>query len=86
MKTMTFVLKRTATAVTCIAAEIVSRATTEHSLGSLAFGCTICRIGSNVTLLPVKICDDVTIGAGSVVTKDIVEPGIYAGNPTRRIK
>ena len=45
-----------------------------------------CRIGSNVTLLPVKICDDVTIGAGSVVTKDIVEPGIYAGNPTRRIK
>ena len=45
-----------------------------------------CRIGSNVTLLPVKICDDVTIGAGSVVTKDIVEPGIYAGNPARRIK
>ena len=45
-----------------------------------------CRIGSNVTLLPVKICDDVTIGAGSVVTKDISEPGIYAGNPARRIK
>tara|TARA_B100000519_G_C14141680_1_gene390165 strand:- start:500 stop:952 length:453 start_codon:yes stop_codon:yes gene_type:complete len=45
-----------------------------------------CRIGSNVTLLPVKICDDVSIGAGSVVTKDIDEPGIYAGNPARRIK
>ena len=45
-----------------------------------------CRIGSNVTLLPVKICDDVTIGAGSVVTKDILEPGIYVGNPARRIK
>ena len=45
-----------------------------------------CRIGSNVTLLPVKICDDVTIGAGSVVTKDISEPGIYVGNPARRIK
>lgn len=44
-----------------------------------------CRIGSNVTLLPVKICDDVTIGAGSVVTKDIIESGIYAGNPARRI-
>ena len=27
-----------------------------------------------MTLLPVKICDDVTIGAGSVVTKDILEP------------
>jgi len=45
-----------------------------------------CRIGSNVTILPVKICNDVTIGAGSVVTKDIIKPGIYAGNPARRIK
>lgn len=43
-------------------------------------------IGSNATLLPVDICDDVVIGAGSVVTKDIVEPGIYAGNPARKMK
>ena len=28
-------------------------------------------IGSNCTILPVNICDDVVIGAGSVVTKDI---------------
>lgn len=38
-------------------------------------------IGSNATILPVKICDHVVIGAGSVVTKDIEVPGIYAGNP-----
>ena len=44
------------------------------------------NIGSNSTILPVTICDNVTIGAGSVVTKDITEPGIYAGNPARRIK
>ena len=25
--------------------------------------------------------DDVVIGAGAVVTKDIDKPGIYAGNP-----
>ena len=43
-------------------------------------------VGSNVTLLPVKICDDVVIGAGSVVTKDITLPGIYAGNPARLLK
>ncbi len=42
-------------------------------------------IGSNVTLLPVRICDDVVIGAGSVVTKDITEPGTYIGNPARRL-
>jgi acetyltransferase-like isoleucine patch superfamily enzyme len=43
-------------------------------------------IGSNATLLPVAICDDVVIGAGSVVTRDISEPGTYAGNPARRIE
>ncbi|GIS45095.1 MAG: hypothetical protein Ct9H90mP16_21650 [Candidatus Poseidoniales archaeon] len=35
--------------------------------------------------MPVNICDDVVIGAGSVVTKDITEPGTYAGNPARRM-
>ncbi len=43
-------------------------------------------IGSNATILPIHICDDVVIGAGSVVTKNIVEPGVYAGNPARKIK
>lgn len=43
-------------------------------------------IGSNATILPITICDDVVIGAGSVVTKDITEPGIYAGNPAQRIR
>jgi acetyltransferase-like isoleucine patch superfamily enzyme len=43
-------------------------------------------IGSNATILPVSIADDVTIGAGAVVTKNINEPGIYAGNPARRLR
>jgi acetyltransferase-like isoleucine patch superfamily enzyme len=38
-------------------------------------------IGSNATILPIKICDNVVIGAGAVVTKDINEPGVYVGNP-----
>jgi acetyltransferase-like isoleucine patch superfamily enzyme len=40
-------------------------------------------IGSNATILPVTICDDVVVGAGSVVTKDILKPGIYLGSPAR---
>lgn len=43
-------------------------------------------IGSNATLLPVNICDNVVIGAGAVVTKDITEPGVYAGNPAKLIR
>lgn len=43
-------------------------------------------IGSNATILPVRICDNVVIGAGSVVTKDITVPGTYAGNPARLLR
>jgi acetyltransferase-like isoleucine patch superfamily enzyme len=43
-------------------------------------------IGSNVTILPVEVCNHVVIGAGAVVTKDITESGVYAGNPARLIK
>ena len=43
-------------------------------------------IGTNVTVLPVSICDHVVVGAGSVVTKDIAEPGVYAGNPARLLR
>jgi len=43
-------------------------------------------IGTNATILPVSICDHVVIGAGSVVTRDITEPGIYAGNPAKLVR
>jgi len=43
-------------------------------------------VGTNATVMPVNICDDVVIGAGSVVTKNIEKPGIYAGNPARFIR
>ena len=43
-------------------------------------------IGTNATIMPVNICDHVVIGAGSVVTKDITVPGIYAGNPARLLR
>ncbi len=43
-------------------------------------------IGSSATILPVSICDGVVIGAGSVVTKDITQKGVYVGNPAKKIK
>jgi len=43
-------------------------------------------IGSNATIMPVRVVDDVVIGAGSVVTRDIMVAGKYAGNPARRLR
>lgn len=43
-------------------------------------------IGSNATILPVRIADGTVIGAGAVVTHDISEAGVYAGNPARKLR
>jgi acetyltransferase-like isoleucine patch superfamily enzyme len=42
-------------------------------------------IGSGAAILPVEICDDVVVGAGAVVTRDIAVPGTYAGNPAHML-
>ena len=43
-------------------------------------------LGSNATILPVKIADGCVVGAGAVVTKDLLVKGVYAGNPARLIR
>jgi acetyltransferase-like isoleucine patch superfamily enzyme len=43
-------------------------------------------IGSNATIVGVSICDRTVIGAGSVVTRSIQKPGIYAGNPAKLLR
>jgi acetyltransferase-like isoleucine patch superfamily enzyme len=43
-------------------------------------------IGSNATLLPVKIGKNAIVAAGSVVTKDVPANTMVAGNPARIIK
>lgn len=44
------------------------------------------RIGSNATILPVTIGKNSIVGAGSVVTKDVPENVVVAGNPARIIR
>ncbi len=43
-------------------------------------------IGSAGVIMPVSICNNVVVGAGAVVTKNIDSPGIYVGNPARLLR
>jgi len=43
-------------------------------------------IGSNVTLMPVTIGENSLVGAGAVVTKDVPDNCIVAGNPARIVR
>lgn len=48
---------------------------------------TMTHIGSGATVRNnINICNDCIIGAGAVVVKDIKEPGVYAGVPTKNLK
>jgi UDP-3-O-[3-hydroxymyristoyl] glucosamine N-acyltransferase len=54
--------------------------------GNVTIGNSV-LIGAGATIKEkVQICDDVVIGAGAVVVKSIVEPGVYAGVPAKKIK
>ena len=53
--------------------------------GSVKLGQRV-LIGTGAVVLPsVVITDDVIVGAGAVVTRDLLEPGTYAGIPARKI-
>jgi len=46
-----------------------------------------CFIGANAIIMPgIKIGDEVIVGAGSVVTKDVESNTIVAGNPAKVLK
>ena len=41
------------------------------------------RIGSGATLLPVRIGENAVVGAGAVVTKDVLPGSVVCGNPAK---
>ena len=58
--------------------------------GATLSGCTRigddCLVGTGATVIQgITVCDGCVIGAGAVVIADIVDSGVYAGNPARRL-
>lgn len=44
-------------------------------------------LGQRVTVLKgVTICDDCVVGAGSIVSRSLILPGVYVGTPAKLIK
>lgn len=57
----------------------------ETRLGRVDVGNNV-FIGAGTTIMcNVRIGDNVVIGAGSVVTKDLPDNAVYAGNPAKRV-
>jgi sugar O-acyltransferase (sialic acid O-acetyltransferase NeuD family) len=53
--------------------------------GNCTFGKQV-YIGSNAAVREkITVTDNVTIGMGGMVVKDITEPGVYAGNPVKKL-
>jgi len=70
----------------CHSTDPVKRNTRQEWAEPVTIG-NSCWISGSVTILPgVTIGDNVTIGAGSVVTKDIPSNTVAVGNPCRVIK
>lgn len=56
-----------------------------EAMGPIELGSNI-FVGLNAILLPgIRICSNVVIGAGALVSSDITESGVYVGVPARRI-
>ena len=69
----------------CIIGDFVTTAPKVAISGNVCVGRHV-TFGTSSTVLPgISICDDVVVGAGAVVTKDITEPGTYVGVPAKRI-
>ena len=69
----------------CIVHDYAHCSSGSHIAGTTTIGTrTWVGIGTNISN-NINICGDCMIGAGSVIVKDITEPGTYVGVPARRL-
>tara|TARA_B100000676_G_scaffold286039_1_gene315243 strand:+ start:695 stop:1324 length:630 start_codon:yes stop_codon:yes gene_type:complete len=69
----------------CIIGDYFTTAPNANISGSCIFGNSVYFGTSSAVKQGVSICDNVTIGMGAIVLKDICNSGIYIGNPLRKL-
>lgn len=70
----------------CVVGDAAHIAPGVHLCGNVHIGART-LVGVGACVRPgTSVCDDVILGAGSVVVRDIVEPGTFAGNPAQRLR
>ena len=67
----------------CVIGDYLTTTPACNISGICTFGNCV-YFGTNASVRQgISICDEVTVGMGGVVVKDIKEPGIYVGNPAK---
>jgi sugar O-acyltransferase (sialic acid O-acetyltransferase NeuD family) len=70
----------------CTIGDFFTTAPAANISGNCLFGECV-YFGTNSSVRQgVQICDNVTIGMGGVVVKDITEEGVYIGNPLKKLE
>jgi sugar O-acyltransferase (sialic acid O-acetyltransferase NeuD family) len=69
----------------CIIGDYFTTAPNANISGSCIFGNRVYFGTSSAVKQGVSICDNVTIGMGAIVLKDICHSGIYIGNPLKKL-
>ena len=70
----------------CRIGDFFTTAPSANISGNCEIGeCVYFGTGSSVRQ-KIKICDNVTIGMGGIVVKNIVNEGVYIGNPVRKLE
>lgn len=70
----------------CIIGDYFTTAPATNISGNCEFGECVYFGTNSSTRQGIKICDNVTIGMGGIVVKNINEEGIYIGNPVKKLE
>jgi sugar O-acyltransferase (sialic acid O-acetyltransferase NeuD family) len=70
----------------CVTGDYFTTAPAANISGNCTFGDCVYFGTNSAVRNGIKICDNVTVGMGGIVVKDITEEGVYIGNPLKKLE